>query len=79
MEKSQEFLKRELMHFLGDTIALLGAEESFVKRVKEFEEKPFTSQFVDEVRNYTAKLSDQVKNRLSLCNTMQISVDKSGN
>jgi hypothetical protein len=69
MSQSQEYLKREFMHYIGDTIALLGADEEFVRKIKSLEEKPFTSEIIDEIRKFNVEQTDKVKTRLALLNT----------
>lgn len=72
MSKSQELLKREIMHFLGDTLALLGAEESFVRIFKRYEELPLTEELIDQIKRFNCEHIDKVKTRLALLNTITI-------
>ena len=47
MEKSQEFLKREFIQLLTDTLALLGAEKRLVEDIKAIEENPFSLKIIE--------------------------------
>ena len=69
MEKSQEFLKREFIHSLSDTLALLGAEERLVEDIKTIEEKPFSLKIIDKIRKYNREQKDKAKYTLALLNT----------
>lgn len=71
---SQEYLKREFVHYMSDVVALLGAGEEFVAKVRQVEEKPFTPEIIDEIRKFVMSRIDEVKTRLVLLNTAQISV-----
>jgi len=69
MEKSQEFLKREFIHLLSDTLALLGAEKRLVEDIKAVEENPFSLKIIDEIRRYNREQKDKVKHSVALLNT----------
>lgn len=74
MGQSQELLKREFMHFISDTLALLGGGDDLVNKIRQCEEKPFTPQLIDEVKGYNMKQIDRLKSRLALLNTTEVSV-----
>ena len=69
MEKSQEFLKREFVHLLSDTLALLGAEKRLVEDIKSIEENPFSNKVIDRIRDYNRKQQDKAKDSVALLNT----------
>ena len=69
MEKSQEFLKRESVHLLSDTLALLGAEKRLVEDIKSIEENPFSNKVIDRIREYNRKQKDKAKDSVALLNT----------
>ena len=69
MEKSQEFLKREFIHLLSDTLAILGAEKRLVEDIKTIEEKPFSPKIIDEIRRYNHEQQDKAKHAVALLNT----------
>jgi hypothetical protein len=72
MEHSQEYLKREFVHYLSDTLALMGAGEDFVDKIRQVEEKPLTPQIIEEIRSFNCKWIDDVKTRLVLLNTAPV-------
>ena len=72
MNPSQEFLKRELIHYLSDSVSLLGGSKEFVLRLREFSEKPLTSEIIEEIKNFNTTQIDLVKTRLYLLNTISI-------
>ena len=69
MEKSQEFLKREFIHLLSDTLALLGAEKRLVEDIKAVEEDPFSPKIIDEIRRYNREQKEKAKDYAALFNT----------
>jgi len=69
MEKSQEFLKREFVHLLSDTLALLGAEKRLVEDIKSIEENPFSNKVIDRIREYKREQKDKTKDSVALLNT----------
>ena len=69
MEKSQEFLKREFVHLLSDTLALLGAEKRLVEDIKSIEENPFSNKVIDRIREYNREQKDKAKDSVALLNT----------
>jgi hypothetical protein len=69
-ESSQEYLKREFMHYLSDTLALLGADEAFVRSIQTIEEKPFTPEIIEELKSFNYDQINKVKTRLCLCHTV---------
>jgi hypothetical protein len=69
MEKSQEFLKREFIHLLSDTLALLGAEKRLVDDIKTVEENPISSKIIDKIRRYNREQEDKAKDVAALLNT----------
>jgi hypothetical protein len=72
MEHSQEYLKREFIHHLSDTLALLGAGEDLVNKVRQVEERPLTPDIIEEIRSFNCKWVDDVKTRLVLLNTTPV-------
>ena len=69
MEKSQEFLKREFVHLLSDTLSLLGAEKRLVEDIKSIEENPFSNKAIDRIREYNRNQKDKAKDSVALLNT----------
>ena len=69
MEKSQEFLKREFIHLLSDTLALLGAEKRLVEDIKATEENPFSLKIIEEIRRYNREQKNKTKDAAALLNT----------
>ena len=69
MEKSQEFLKREFIHLLSDTLALLGAEKRLVEDIKAVEKNPFSPKIIDEIRRYNRDQKNKVNESVALLNT----------
>ena len=69
MEKSQEFLKREFIKLLTDTLALLGAEKRLVDDIKSIEENPFSPKIIDEIRRYNREQKEKAKDSIALLNT----------
>ncbi|MFL5786504.1 MAG: hypothetical protein ACJ748_00495 [Flavisolibacter sp.] len=74
MLHSQEYLKREFIHYISDTLALLGADQQLVEKVRQVEEKPLTQEIVQEIRGFNMKQIDDVKTRLALLNTSGVNV-----
>lgn len=72
MMPSQEYLKREFLHNLSDTLSLLGADEDLVRKVQAIEEMPFTSEIVEEIRSFNYDQIGKVKTRLALCHTISV-------
>ena len=68
MEKSQEFLKREFVHLLSDTLALLGAEKRLIDDIKTTEENPFSLKIIEEIRRYNREQKDKTKDAAALLN-----------
>ena len=68
MEKSQEFLKREFIHLLSDTLALLGAEKRLVEDIKA-SENPFSLKIIEEIRKYNREQKNRTKDAAALLNT----------
>lgn len=66
MAQSQEYLKREFVHHISSTLALLGASEDFIKRIRGVEELPFTTQIIEDIKNFNVQEIDKVKTRLDL-------------
>jgi hypothetical protein len=69
MEKSQEFLKREFIHLLSDTLALLGAKEKLVKDIRAIEENPFSFKVIEEIRKYNREQKNKINDEVALLNT----------
>lgn len=69
MKDSQEFLKREFIHLLSDTLALLGAEKRLVERIKAMKESPISPTIIEEVRKYNREQSEKTKAIAALLNT----------
>ena len=68
MEKSQEFLKREFIHLLSDTLILLGAEKRLVEDIKA-SENPFSLKIIEEIRRYNREQKNKTKDAAALLNT----------
>ena len=68
MEKSQEFLRREFIHLLSDTLALLGAEKRLVEDLKAAEENPFSPKILDELRQYNYEQEIRARDSAALLN-----------
>ena len=69
MNPSQEFLKREFIHLLSDTLALLGAEKRLVEDIKAMKENPFSHMVIDKIRKYNREQSVKAKEAAALLNT----------
>jgi hypothetical protein len=69
MEKSQEFLKREFIHLLSDTLALLGAKEKLVEDIRAIEENPFSFKVIEEIRKYNREQKNKINDGAALLNT----------
>jgi hypothetical protein len=69
MEKSQEFLKREFIKLLSDTLALLGAEKRLVEEIKSIEENPISTKIIDKIRRYNCEQKDKANDAAALLNT----------
>lgn len=69
MEKSQEFLKREFIKLVSDTLALLGAEKRLIEDIKTIEDNPFSPKVIDEIRRYNRERENKVKDSIALLNT----------
>lgn len=69
MNNSEELLKREFIHLLSDTLALLGAEKRLVDDIKAMEETPFSLSMIDRIRKYNREQSDKIKATAALLNT----------
>jgi len=69
MENSQEFLKREFIHLLSDTLALLGAEKRLVEDIKSIEQNPFSPNIIDKIRRYNREQKNKAKDSVALLNT----------
>ena len=74
MSISQEYLKREFIHHISDTLALLGGGEDLVDKVRQVEEKPLTAEIIEEIRKYNFDRITEVKTRLVLLNTTTVMV-----
>jgi hypothetical protein len=72
MQSSQEYLKREFMHAISDTLALLGAPAELVKKIQDVEEKPFNPEIIADIKSYNYDQLMMVKTRLALCHTYTI-------
>ena len=68
MEKSHEYLKREFIHLLSDTLALLGAEKRLVEDIKA-SENPFSLKIIEEIRKYNREQKNRTKDAAALLNT----------
>jgi hypothetical protein len=69
MEKSQEFLKKEFIHLLSDTLALLGAEKRLIDEIKAIEQNPFSLKIIEDIRRYNREQKDKAKDSVALLNT----------
>jgi len=69
MEKSQEFLKREFIHLLGDTLALLGAKRKLVEDIRAMEENPISFKIIEEIRKYNREHKNKIEEDAALLNT----------
>ena len=69
MEKSQEFLKREFIHLLSDTLGLLGAKKQLVEKIKAMEENPFSFKVIEELRKYNHEQKNKIEDDAALLNT----------
>lgn len=75
MARSQEYLIRELIHHLSDTISLLGGGEHLVTKLRQVEEKPITTEIIEDIREYNIGRIDEVKTRLHLLNSTTVFVE----
>lgn len=71
---SQEYLKREFIHHLSNTLAVLGAGEDFVQKIRQVEEKPLTPEVIDEIKRFNMVNIDGVKDRLALLSTISVQI-----
>lgn len=69
MEKSQEFLKREFIKLVSDTLALLGAEKRLIEDIKATEDNPFSPKIIEEIRRYNQEQENKAKHSIALLNT----------
>ena len=69
MKKSEEFLRREFIKLVSDTLALLGAEKRLVEDIKAAEDNPFSPKIIDEIRQYNREQQDKAKHTVALLNT----------
>ena len=69
MEKSQEFLKKEFIKLVSDTLALLGAEKRLIEDIKASKDNPFSPKIIDEIRKYNRAQEDKAKHTGALLNT----------
>ena len=69
MEKSQEFLKREFIKLVSDTLALLGAEKRLIEDIKATEDNPFSPKIIEEIRRYNHEQENKAKHSIALLNT----------
>lgn len=69
MEKSQEFLKREFIKLVSDTLTLLGAERKLVEDIKASKDNPFSDRIIDEIRKYNGEQENKTKHTVALLNT----------
>jgi hexokinase len=68
MRNTQENLKREFVHLLSDTLALLGAESRLVEELKASEENPFSLKVIDKIRRYNREQKDKAQAAAALLN-----------
>jgi len=71
---SQEYLKREFVHHLVNVFALMGASPEFIEIIKQVEEKPFTSQGIEDIKRYACEQHESLKDRISRCYTTTVKV-----
>ncbi len=69
MEKSQEFLRREFIHLLSDTLALLGAKEKLVNDIRAIEQNPFSFKLIEEIKKYNREQKNKINDDAALLNT----------
>jgi hypothetical protein len=69
MNTSQEFLRREFIHLLGETLILLGAEKRLVEDIKATEEKPLSHAVIDKIRKFNREQSVKARDAAALLNT----------
>lgn len=69
MDTSQEFLRREFIHLLSDTLTLLGAEKRLVEDIKATEETPLSHAVIDKIRKYNREQSIKARDAAALLNT----------
>lgn len=69
MEKSQEFLRREFIKLVSDTLALLGAEKRLIDDIKASKDTPFSPKIIDEIKRYNSEQENKAKHTVALLNT----------
>jgi len=69
MESSQEFLRREFIHLVSDTLALLGAERRLVEDIRDAEKIPLSPTIIDKIRKYNREQKNRAKTSVALLNT----------
>lgn len=68
MRNSEEFLKREFINLLSDTLALLGAEKRLVEDIKAMKESPISPSILAKIRKYNREQSEKTKEIAALLN-----------
>lgn len=66
MENSQEFLKREFLHLVSETLALLGAERRLVEDIQDVEK--ISPKIIDKIRKYNHDQINKAKESAALLN-----------
>jgi len=61
--------KREFIHLLSDTLALLGAKEKLVEDIRAIEENPFSFKVIEEIRRYNREQKNKINDEAALLNT----------
>ena len=69
MENSQEFLKREFIKLVTETLVLLGAEKRLIENIKASENSPFSPKVIDDLKKYNGEQKDKTKHSTALLNT----------
>jgi hypothetical protein len=59
--KVSGILKKEFIHLLSDTLALLGAKKQLVEEIKAMEENPFSFKIIEEIRKYNREQKNKQK------------------
>lgn len=70
---SQEFLKREFIYHVSDTLVILGAGEEMVNALRDVQEKPLTKDIIKLIKNFNNDRWEELKKRFDLLNKITVS------
>lgn len=73
-QPSQEYLKREFVHCISNTLSLLGAPEDFVKEIRGVEELPLTPQIIEEINFFNTSTLNNLRKIINDYPTISVHV-----